>query len=365
MVRARHPLPRAARRGALIPLVAFGLMVLLGVLAFALDGGMLLSERRRAQAVADAAALAAAISLYQNYGTDQGLDPNGTAQQSALAYAAANGYSNDGTQSTVTVNIPPQAGDHAGKACYAEVIVQFNQPRYFSAVFGSGTIPVGARSVASGLSAAPNNVGLLLLDPWASPSLSGSGSADLDVKSGNVIIDSSSSRAADLSGSASVTAPEIDITGSGPGYTTSGAAQFNTTPTGGNIKTGKVATADPLVKLPPPDPKTLTVQSSQALQIHGQVSLQPGIYKGGDLPLREQLGHIPAGHLLPGRGRALGLRVVQYDRQRRDVLQRRQRRHHQFFRQRLADLDAADQRPLSGDHDLPGPGQQLTGGPVG
>src|SRR5260370_10787793 len=138
MRRASPSLPLTQRRGAVIPIVALCLLTLLGILAIALDGGILLSERRHAQAVADAAALAAACSLYQNYAADKGLDPNGTAAKNALAYAAAGGYSNDGTQSPVTSNIPPTSGDYVGKARYADVVVQFNQPRYFSGIFGSG-----------------------------------------------------------------------------------------------------------------------------------------------------------------------------------------------------------------------------------
>src|SRR5262249_12470902 len=76
--------------------------------------------------------------------------------------AAANGYSNDGVTSAVTVNIPPTSGNFAGKAGHAEVIVQFKQARGFSAIFGSGTLPVKARAVARGW---PGNIGILILDP--------------------------------------------------------------------------------------------------------------------------------------------------------------------------------------------------------
>ena len=138
------------RRGNVLVLVAVCLPVMLAIAALALDGGLLLTERRHAQAVADAAARAAACDLYQNFYANWGTDPKGTAAASALLTAAANGYSNDGTASLVTVNIPPQSGDHAGQKGYAEVLVQFNQNRMFSSIFGSGTIPISARAVARG-----------------------------------------------------------------------------------------------------------------------------------------------------------------------------------------------------------------------
>ncbi len=128
---AIHP-----RRGMVTAQVAMSMGVLMAVLALVTDGGILLVERRHAQATADAAALAAASDLYVNWNANQGLDPSGTANASALGVASANGYSNNGTTSTVTVTIP-QAG-------YAQVSVTYYVSRGFSGVFGSGAIPVSA-----------------------------------------------------------------------------------------------------------------------------------------------------------------------------------------------------------------------------
>src|SRR6185437_10775075 len=80
------------RRGSVTPLTVLSLALLLGVIAVAVDGGSLMEERRHVQATADAGALAA---------------------------AAANGFSNDGVQSVVTVSVSPQNyqdGPNAGKA---------------------------------------------------------------------------------------------------------------------------------------------------------------------------------------------------------------------------------------------------------
>src|SRR5947209_3815672 len=88
---------RAPRRGMIAVAVALCMVVLFGVVAIALDGGGLLAERRHAQATADAAALAAACDLYDNYWANNGADPSGTARASALKTAASNGYANDGS----------------------------------------------------------------------------------------------------------------------------------------------------------------------------------------------------------------------------------------------------------------------------
>src|SRR3954468_15444720 len=113
--------PRFRRPGAVALYAAATMIALLSTVALTLDGGVLFTERRHAQATADAAALAAACDLYDYYWTNSGQDPGGTAKASALTTAAANGYKNDGTTSKVTVNIPPATGYYAGKRGYAEV----------------------------------------------------------------------------------------------------------------------------------------------------------------------------------------------------------------------------------------------------
>jgi len=137
--------------------VVLSLSVLMAMLAVVADGGLLLVERRHAQATADAAALAAASDLFFYWYTNSGLDPGGTASASAMGVASYNGYTNDGTTSKVTVNISPadySGGPNAGKALpagYAEVTVTWYQKRGFSGFLGSGAIPVSARAVARGV----------------------------------------------------------------------------------------------------------------------------------------------------------------------------------------------------------------------
>src|ERR1700731_2387306 len=128
MYQSSAGLRHASRRGTVSVLVAVCLTIMLGIVAIALDGGMLLTERRHAQAVADAAALAAASDLYLGNSVN-------TAQQSALRSAAGNGYANDGVTSIITPNVkdadgnpvhgiwsPPITGDHVGDASYVEVV---------------------------------------------------------------------------------------------------------------------------------------------------------------------------------------------------------------------------------------------------
>jgi Flp pilus assembly protein TadG len=259
------------RRGAVAVLVAICLVALLSIVAIALDGGVLMDQRRRAQATADAAALAAAIDLYQNYPTNGGVDISGTARQSALTTAAAMGYANDGNPSTVTVNVPPQSGTFAGQVGYAEVLVQWNQSRSFSNIFGSGSIPVTARAVAAGRWV-PFSDGIIVLHPTAASAFNANGNGDINVMNACVVVDSNSSEAATTKGRAYLAVPNkpILITGSLPGCDGTFV---------GTTLTGQQPTPDPLAYLPPPDPTTMPIASVKASG--STITLEPGRYPGG------------------------------------------------------------------------------------
>jgi hypothetical protein len=265
-----------ARRGNALAVVAVLLVPIIGVLALALDGGMLMQERQHAQAVADSAAMAAAITLYQNSSSISSStpDPSGQAKKIALANASANGYTNDGTTSTVTVNIPPKSGHFASQLDYAEILVQNNQSRAFSAVWGAGTMSVAARSVARGLSGTASPA-ILLLDPTMSKALNDTSNGGVNATGGSIVVDSNNSQAGYLTGNGNVTAPNINFYGN---YATSSGGKFV-----GTVQTGVAPTADPLSSLAVPDPTTMTVQSTTNYKISasGNYTLNPGVYQGG------------------------------------------------------------------------------------
>jgi hypothetical protein len=243
-------------------------------MALTLECGTLMAERRNAQAIADAAAMAAACDLTYNFGFNSGLDSQGSAVASALATAAASGYTNDGTTSTVTVNIPPLSGDYVGQSGYAEVIVLHSQPRAFSAIFGSTALPVTARSVARG-SWQPFPIAFLALEPILPASLTVAANGNLTAVNGSVVVDSASLLSTAIALNGSITAPVINLTGNE-------LALLNG-PINAPINTGVTPTPDPLSYLSPPNPNTLPVQRSSLLDLslNQTVTLQPGIYYGG------------------------------------------------------------------------------------
>ncbi len=276
-----------SRNATITPLALVCLSLLAGMVALVVDGGTLMEDRRHVQAAADASALAAAADLFAHYSSNQGKDPSGTAQASALSTAAANGFSNDGVQSSITVNISPadyQSGPNAGKPLppgYVEVIVQYNAGRLFSNVFGSGTIPVRARAVARGVWG-PTNNGIMLLNLQASGALAGDGGGTLLVN-GGLQVNSSSSAAISLTGGSTVTAGQLNLNQAAGPLASSLLTQLLGTGGSSPIINYGSPVPDPLRHLPDPDPVALglPLQATNLQITSGFRNLYPGIYQGG------------------------------------------------------------------------------------
>jgi hypothetical protein len=258
--------------------VGVTLPVIIGVTAITLDGGMLYSGQRMAYGSADASALAAAYSLYNNYSTNKGLDPSGTARSAALQIAASNGYNNDGITSTVTVNIPPssQSKYFAGEAGYSEVIIQASQPKCFSAIWGSGSMSVVGRALARVATPTGSN-GILVLDKSSSGSMqvgsgSGGGSTLTVNNSGGIQVDSSSSTALTMSNAGTINTGTINIVGS---YSAIGSSVIN-----GTKNLGAAYVADPLSSLATPVSTGLIAQSPNT-SVYYAYTINPGVYNNG------------------------------------------------------------------------------------
>jgi Flp pilus assembly protein TadG len=277
----RNSIHRTRRTAAIAVLVAVCLAVILAFVAISIDGGGLLEERRQAQATADAAAMAAAEDIFLNYPKNKGIDTGGNALTKALAIAAANGFTNDGTKSIVTVRTSPQTylgGPNQGATLpkgYVEVTVRYNQPRYFSGFLGTGAIPVSARSVARG-KWEPAYVGIHVLDLHQKGALNAVGGSIANVTGGaKVIVNSDDPEGAAITNGGTVTATELDVTG-GITSTGSGGGFY------GGINLGTPPQPDPLRAIPEPDPNTLTDQSHGNTHFsNGNHTLSPGVYHGG------------------------------------------------------------------------------------
>jgi hypothetical protein len=276
------------RAGTVAVAACICLVTLLSVLALSLDGGLLLDKRRKTQAAADAAALAAASELYRSWFSNKGLDNGprsgytgpaaGTIAAFAKEVAKANGFEDGQNGVTVEVHIPPTSGPFANSYGHVEVKISATQPRYFSQVFGSDTaVPVGARAVARGRDSTIDN-GIIVLNPTVKGSFQTSGGGAVTVGgSAGVIVDSNHAEAMIANGGGSVAAPYYDVTGV-DGWETPGGGTF-----AGTIHSGVEPTPDPLRNVPQPDPSTLVVRSTKKLthSSANNLTLQPGVYIGG------------------------------------------------------------------------------------
>jgi Flp pilus assembly protein TadG len=247
---------RTMRRGTVAALTAVLMPVVVGAMAVTLDGGLLYLQRRQAQSIADAAALAGAYALYNGSNFS-------TAQAAAISIAGQNGIKIGSSQVT-----QPQSGQ-------VEVSITSTSPRYFSAIWGSGSMSATASAVAQGGSSSPySTAAILVLNPTGT-SVAMSGTTSVSAVGGSVIVDSNSSMSVLSSGSATITAPTLDLSG---GIRYSGSNPNKATVT----NTNQTPTPDPLASIPAPSTSGLTVQSNSMLALSGtSMTLNPGIYNGG------------------------------------------------------------------------------------
>jgi len=130
---------------------ALATVVLVGMLALAVDVGFMLAERRQVQAAADSGAMAAARSLFDS--------DVASITTSGTDYAMLNA---EVDADSVTVNWPPATGQFAGDDDYVELIIVKDVERFFLGAVYTGDWSVTARAVA-GVENDPANYALLAL----------------------------------------------------------------------------------------------------------------------------------------------------------------------------------------------------------
>lgn len=255
------------RRGVAIVMTAIALIAIIGVAAIALDGGLLLDNRQRVQAAADSAAMAAAVDLFNQYlAGGSGNDSPGTAKTSALTTASANGFNNDGVNSVVTVNIPPLSGSFSGKAGYAEIIVQANQKRGFSGIFGSNALPVSGRAVARGTT---GNVGILILDKTQNDVCEIDGNVNI-LNGGQIYVNSTAGGSTVVANTANLTCGGLNLEGT---LQSSGKITYTN---GGGLSYYTNNVNDPLASISEPTTSGLTNYGD--VNVTADTTLNPGIY---------------------------------------------------------------------------------------
>ncbi len=283
---------RPKRAGTVATMTALLTPVIVGVSAIALDGGLMYLQRRQAQSIADASALAAAYAYYNTSNLT-------LAQTAAQSVASQYGVTLGATQVT-----SPQTG-------YMTVSLSTSNPRAFSAFWGRGALSVTASATARGISMSEpySDCAVILLDPSSSGSLTIDGGADLTTTPSQlsaiapVQVNSSSSSAVVVLNGAQVNAT-IDAVG---GDSVAQGSHIN-----GAINTGESAIPDPLASLPTPTIPPATSTPMSGYPGWGSYTLSPGLYvgdinlgNGGSFTMQPGIYYIQGGSLNVANGAIL------------------------------------------------------------
>ncbi|HEV2388211.1 MAG TPA: TadE/TadG family type IV pilus assembly protein [Candidatus Acidoferrales bacterium] len=141
--------PRRNRRGAVLFLVAAGLVVLLGVMALAIDLGMMYVARNEAQRASDAAALSGAEAFVTSGCLAAGCSAGGPQEPQARAQAQLLGAQNSvlGRPATIAGN-QISFSYPSPQEPQITVAVSATVPTIFARILGVRTVPVSVTSMA-------------------------------------------------------------------------------------------------------------------------------------------------------------------------------------------------------------------------
>ena len=164
-------LPSTPRRGQILVVVAFAMVVLIAIAALAIDLGFSWMLRRHEQNAVDPAAIAAARWLRDPVTGDPSL--NQTAMETdACFYAQENGFFGGDADcqqalanSDLQVLSPPISGDYVGRQGYVQVIIRSSHPTFFARIFGRDSAEVTTGAVAANAADNSYSSSLHALDP--------------------------------------------------------------------------------------------------------------------------------------------------------------------------------------------------------
>jgi Flp pilus assembly protein TadG len=246
------------RKGGVAPILALGLVPLMGAVGSSVDYSRANSARAAMQAAVDSAAV---ILLKKNDGL--------SADQLT---AKGRDYFNANFARTEVQNVAVTAVlSSISSGSTLTMSATGSVSTTFARVLGFSTLNISA---ATAVTLVSDGLGCVLsLSPTASGALAGSGSSAVSLNNCSLYDNSNSSTALTVGGSARVEALSVGVVGG-----TSGTANITTTQ---GIKTGLTPLLDPYRDVANPT-ESGTVQSSCNGQCsHGTATIDPGIYKQG------------------------------------------------------------------------------------
>ena len=253
-----------SERGAVAPIVALLLVVLLGFAGLGIEVGLWQLEKRRMQGAADAAASSAAQAIMKG----------DSESQQARAIAATFGYQNGIDDVTVVVNRPPLQGSKAGVADAVEVVIRKNRKPMLAGFFMDGDVELGARAVAS-VEGSGGGFCVLALEVTAQATQV-HGASTINLPDCGLAVNSANPQAIIVTGSASITATHVSVVGN---YVTYGVARINTT-VAPHPETGQAPLADPYADVEVPAFSGCNYNNYHLGSNH-KATLYPGVYCNG------------------------------------------------------------------------------------
>jgi len=264
------------QRGFVLIVTSLCLITLVATLGLVFDTGYLAWMRERAQNASDAAVLSAMLDLKAG-------DTLSTATTDGQSDASTNGFTNNGSSTTVVINNPPLYGSYAGNDAYVEAIVRKSVPNIFMAILGQNSTFVGARSTAAiggtGISGC-----IYALDPTASRAISLAGSNTITFNC-SAISESNSSSAYYSEGSITLDLSNTAKVGVVGGYQmNNGTYMINDSTNQSEVPTTVTSPGDPLASIVAPTSGILISASSSYYDMNSKPvanTVLPGVYCGG------------------------------------------------------------------------------------
>jgi Flp pilus assembly protein TadG len=147
---------KSSERGQVLVLIALGIIGLVGITGLAIDGSIILADRRHAQNAADTASLAGALDRIQTLGAGMAdADSRASMRITAWDLAEENGYLHPSARSTVEVYLCDEAAlgadcpaPYTGDGDYVQVVITSHVDTFFARVLGVPQLTNRVQAVA-------------------------------------------------------------------------------------------------------------------------------------------------------------------------------------------------------------------------
>ncbi|MBI2235298.1 MAG: hypothetical protein HYU57_10025 [Micavibrio aeruginosavorus] len=247
------------RDGAIMPMAALMIPVMLGMIGLGVDASGWMMNQRNLQNAADAAAIAAAWEIAYNYEDNY--------EEAGLREAENNGYDSSLEGSSLTLE---RETDEDG---YERITanVQMRAKMWFAPIVFDSDVTL-ATTAATAIVDPNGDFCILSLDETAAAAISAVGTANIDANGCGLAVNSNSNTALDFTGSVVVDVGDVSIVGEddvGPNVT------FNYTSK--NVYANPIP--DPYDDLGIPDCSGCTTYNNE--KVTTTQTIQPGVYEGG------------------------------------------------------------------------------------